>query len=197
MSKFNDSLGNTWTVEIDGLILDDVLEQTGVDLGDLSAGGLAEIETSTSKLVKVLLVLCADEIQSRGKTDREFAKGIVREHIDSAFETIVSAVGNFFPPSRWSEIQSRLEQQRTANQDWRELQPMMMRLSDPKLPPAMREAVMAAVAEGMHERASAKPTGTTTSAPSPMVEPSAIGPDDIPPTLAPNVLENAGLTPVV
>ena len=193
MSKFTDQMGESWTVEFDGLLLDDIANATGVDLADLSGGGLVEVEQDAKKLVRVLCVICADEISNRGKSNRDFAKRIVGETIEKATEAIVSAAGNFFPPKQWSELQSRLDSQRQLAEQTRTAKPLMALLA--VLPEGMRigamEELQRSMAQGMSEGTTA-PTGTTTSAPS-EPSPSVIGQDGTQPTVAPNVLENAGL----
>ena len=193
MSKFTDQMGDTWAVEFDGLLLDEIANATGVDLADLSGGGLVEVEQDAKKLVRVLCVICADEISNRGKSNRDFAKRIVGETIEKATEAIVSAAGNFFPPKQWSELQSRLDSQRQLAEQTRTAKPLMALLA--VLPEGMRigamEELQRSMAQGMSEGTTA-PTNTTTSAQS-EPSPSVIGQDATQPTVAPNVLENAGL----
>ena len=187
MSTFTDSMGDTWSIQFDGLLLDEVFEKTNVDLADISAGGLAAIESDPKALVKVLVVLCADELSSRGKTARDLSKRIVGEAIERASAAVVGAAAAFFPPRHWSEVESRLKQQREFNDQWATMRPLVAKLNQPDFPSAMKDAVMAAIAEGINEMT---PAGTSPKSP---VNQSATGPDVTPPTLAPNVLANAGL----
>jgi hypothetical protein len=186
MSSFRDEAGKTWTIQFDGLLLDDVLTETGIDLADLSAGGLSTIDQDAKKLVKVLVVLCGPlEID-----EREFSRLIVRDVITAAREAIVSAAANFFPPSEWSEIQQLLDQQREFNQQWATIRPMVQKLNEPGMPAELREAVMGALTKAMDDM-----TPATTSEPSGDDQnDSATGPADTPPTPAPSVRANVELT---
>lgn len=181
MPTFEDTTGKSWPIEFDGLLLDDVFKGTGVDLADLSAGGLAAVENDAKKLVEVLVILCAPD------NPREFSKVVVREAITAAQEAIVSAAANFFPPKQWSEIQSRLKQQREFDQQWAELRPLISKLNAPDMPVAMKDAVMGALSEAMTAM-----TPDTTSEPSTTEPTSAIGPDSTPLTPAPSLLASVG-----
>jgi len=195
MSQFKDANNESWQVVFDGLLLDEVFQATDVDLADISAGGLADIEQDAKKLVRVLTVVCGDELKERGIAARDFSRRIYGESITRAQVAIVSAAANFFPPKQWSEILSRLDQQRGFNEQWAAMQPLVSKLNHPSLPSAMKEAVMAAIAQGIDKGMTA-PTATSTSPNSTATEASATGQDPTPPTLAPSVLENSGLLPV-
>lgn len=195
MSQFKDANNESWQVVFDGLLLDDVFQATDVDLADISAGGLADIEQDAKKLVRVLTVVCGDELKERGISARDFSRRICGEAITRAQVAIVSAAANFFPPKQWSEILSRLDQQRTFNEQWAAMQPLVAKLNQPSMPSAMREAVMSAIAQGIDKGMTAQ-TGTSTSPNSTDTEASATGQDVTQQTLAPNVLENSGLLPV-
>ena len=195
MSQFKDANNESWQVVFDGLLLDEVFQATDVDLADISAGGLADIEQDAKKLVRVLTVVCGDELKERGIAARDFSRRIYGESITRAQVAIVSAAANFFPPKQWSEILSRLDQQRGFNEQWAAMQPLVSKLNHPSLPSAMKEAVMSAIAQGIDKGMTA-PTATSTSPNSTATEASATGQDPTPPTLAPSVLENSGLLPV-
>lgn len=149
MAKFTDASGRDWSVEFDGLLLDKVQQDTGIDIADLSAGGLFRLDQHAPTLVKVLAVLCGDERKERNLSDREFSKAIKGNVLSASLEAIMRAAQIFFPQSTWSELQSRLTQQKDFNRDWSQVQPLVMRLNAPDMPQAMREAIMAAIAEMM------------------------------------------------
>ena len=138
--------GKQWNIEFDGLLLDDVMTETGVDLADLSAGGLAEIEQDAKKLVKVLLVLCNPQDLDK----RAFSKRIVCEVIPASLKAIVGAAANFFPPSQWSEILQRLEQAKEFDRNWAQIKPMVAKLNQPDMPAVLRDAVMGDNAKALY-----------------------------------------------
>lgn len=79
----------------------DIREETGIDLADLSAGGLFKIDQHMPSLVKVLAVYCQDEIKEWNLSPREFARAIKGNVLRSAREAVLNAVESFFPPSSW------------------------------------------------------------------------------------------------
>lgn len=149
MAKFTDVAGRDWTIEFDGFLLDDIREETGIDLADLSAGGLFKIDQHMPSLIKVLAVCCQDEIKERNLSPREFARAIKGNVLRSALEAVLKAIESFFPPSSWSGIRSRLDQQREFSRQWSQVQPLLNRLNAPDMPEAMRTAVMQSLAEMM------------------------------------------------
>ena len=185
MATFKDVKGREWSIELDGLLLDDVQQETGIDLADLSAGGLAAIDQDAKKLVKVLLVLCRDQRTPDNITDRQFSKLIVKDALADAMQAVLRSVEHFFPQRTWSAIQSAYETQKSFNDQVAPLKPMIAKLSEPGME-ALKEPVLAALTEmigaGVLER-SVKP-------------PSATGPDATPATPAIDSPENAELTPV-
>jgi len=148
MATFKDVNGREWLIDFDGLLLSDVLDETGLDLGDLSAGGLAAIEQSPIKLVKVLSVLCRDQSQRDKITDRQFSKAIRGDVFSKALTAVLEAAESFFPQSQWSDVQFRLENRRQFQTDWAKLQPLLQRLNEPEMD-SLRPAILAAMTEMM------------------------------------------------
>lgn len=143
MTEFRDATSQSWLVDIDGLTLAELREKAGVDIVQ---DGLYAIEEREDVLTKALLILCREQIDSRNLTDRQFAKRIAGPIVDLALTAVRGAAEVFFPPRRWSEIQSRSEKKREADETFRDLLPMLEMLNRPQMPEAMREAVMAAIA---------------------------------------------------
>ena len=113
MSIFKDSRGDEWRVSLDAFLLDDIRKQTGVDLADLTSGGWHQIETDAGACVRVLAVVCADEIKARGRQSRDFARAVRQEAIDAGRAALWSEGADFFPQSQWSAIASNCETRRT------------------------------------------------------------------------------------
>lgn len=147
MTKFNDAQGRQWSVEFDGLLLDDVLTNTGIDLADLSGGGLARLDEHAPSLIRVLTLLCAEEIAAKKLTPKEFAQAIRREAIPAAVEAVLGAAQDFFPKNVWSEIRSRLTETKQISEHWVKIKPLLRKLNEPDVPRAVQDAVMAALAE--------------------------------------------------
>lgn len=150
MPTFEDAEGRDWRVEFDGLILDDVLTETGIDLADISSGGLAKINEHVSSLVRVLCVLCRDQFTEKKLTAKEFAKAIRGDAITGAVTAVLGAAAAFFPKSVWSEMESRLADQKKLTEAWTRLQPLLRKLNEPDVPEAVQTAVVSALAEMMN-----------------------------------------------
>lgn len=185
MPLFKDANGAEWRVQFDGLLLDDVLQATGIDLADLSAGGLARIDQHAPSLLRVLAVLCGDEIKERQLTPRDFSRVLRGEALASALEAVLAAAQDFFPKSTWSAMGSHLTKQQEFQQQWMEIRPLLARLNEPDIPPALQEAVVAALGDMMR----------TFDSPSSPASPSVGGPEDTPPTSAANSPESAASAP--
>jgi len=145
---FTDLNGKGWTIELDGLLLNDVREETGVDLADLSAGGLSAIDQDAVKLVRVMCVLCREQFAADGLTDRSFSKLIRGDALQAAFATVMGSVETFFPQTTWSEVQSAFEKQKAFNLHWTHVKPLLAKLNDPDME-SMRPAVLNAMTEMM------------------------------------------------
>lgn len=137
MRSFADSTGKTWEISIDGLLLAD-LKQIGIDLVE---DGLYLVEEREDVLLKCLLCLCADQKKPLNLSDREFAKRITGDVLTSALEAVRGAAADFFPPRRWSELQSRLEKQREIQQTYSELAPMLRLMNGPGMPDVVKQAI--------------------------------------------------------
>jgi len=113
MARFNDKKKRTWKIDLDAYVLKEVRSRTSIDLGDLSADGWAQLENDID-LVDVLLVLTEDQREEREVKPREFAKTVRGPVLDHARAAIQEAAADFFPPERWSGMQSRLEARKVA-----------------------------------------------------------------------------------
>lgn len=182
MTTFKDAKGREWSIDLDGLLLDDVQRETGIDLADLSAGGLSIIDQDAKKLVKVLLVLCSEQRDKDRITDRQFSKLIVGDSLTEAMQAVLRSVEHFFPAKTWSAIQSAFESQRNFSEQIAPLKPMIAKLNEPGME-AMKEPVMLALREMIG-------SGVLQSLEN---QASATGQEDIPATYAADSQENAEL----
>jgi hypothetical protein len=161
---FKDINDRQWRVEWDGLLLDDVRTETGIDLADLSAGGLATIDQDAPKLVKVLSVLLREEISAAKMTDRQFSKAIRGKALPAALAAVLGAAADFFPESVWLEVQQRFESQREFRTNWTKIKPLLAKLNEPEME-NLRPTIFQALTEMMgggsleHFQALASATG--------------------------------------
>lgn len=147
MASFQDAEGRKWAVNLDGLLLEQIESETGIDLADLSAGGIAQVEQKAASLVRVLSIVCGDEIGDRNLTARDFSRGIRGAALVSGFGAIVQALRDFFPPSAWSEIESRLTTQRQVSEAMSQAKPILRTLGEKDVPESIREAILDALIE--------------------------------------------------
>ncbi len=183
MSKFTDALGQEWTVEFDGFLLDRIYKEADVDLADLSATGLFAVERDVKALVRVLSVACDEQLKANRKP-AEFQKQIRKDAITRARKALMEALADFFPESEWSAMQSSLAK-RKANPEMTSEQ-LVLAAGFLKMDPDVQRDVM-----GMIQEENAR-AGSSPSSPD---EGSAPDPDAMPPTPADDLPENATLAP--
>jgi hypothetical protein len=174
MSVFRDSNGNEWRVALDAFTLDDVRKDAGVDLADLSAGGWATIETDAGAVVRVLAVVCRDEIKARNWNSREFAKGLRGEAIQAGRAALLTEGADFFPVSEWSAIQSNWRKRKANLEQTTDMMTAASLLQAMSaMPPDMRAGAMAAIQEAIASQSSAD--GGSAGTPDATPEPVATG----------------------
>ena len=104
MATFKDSEGGKRQFEFDAFNLDRIRSEHSIDLADLSGSGFAKIDNDID-LVKVLAVIFVEDL-------KDMARVIRGKVIDKARAAVMEAAADFFPPRRWSEIQSNLAKRR-------------------------------------------------------------------------------------
>lgn len=176
--QFTDACERTWKLaDLDPFVIEEVRSAAKVDLADLGGETLATLERDPVALAKVLEVLC-------GPCDRkELARGLRKDGIERAFVAVRGAVEDFFPPKRWSELQSHLKSRREADAVFAKLKPLMNMLTSQDVPQAMREAVMAAVTDEIQGSIASSRSATS---------PSAAGQDATPSNAASDSLASSG-----
>ena len=177
MSIFRDSNGIEWRVSLDAFTLDDIRKETGVDLADLSAGGWAKIETDAGAVVRVLAVICRDEITARKCDSRQFAKGMRGTAIESGRAALLSEGADFFPPSEWSVILSNCAKRRDMRANTEQLDVLGIDQAAKILP--LAEAFLR-----LDAMTQSKLIDEATSSDSSPAGPSAGGPENIPSSAA-------------
>lgn len=177
MAVFRDLNGDEWRIGLDAFVLEEVTKQTGIDLADLSAGGWHRLETDAGACVRVLAVVCGEELRQRKMTTRQFGNAVRREVIEAGLQALLTEGADFFPPRRWSEIQSNLQTRQEAATGAKSLLQITMALES--MPPEMRAAAATTVAE-MIDQAAKDETAKATNSPTSLGNGSAVGPEVIP-----------------
>lgn len=184
MSKFTDALGQEWRLEFDGFLLDRIEQEAKVDLADLSAGGLLDVERDAKALIRVLVVACDEQLKERRLPSAAFQRQIRKESITRARGAVMEALADFFPESEWSAMQSSL----TTRKNQPEMTPEQLQLAAGflKMDPEVQRDVMGLIQQEMAEDGSLPLSPDDGSAPDP---------DTMPPTLADDSQESAVSVP--
>jgi len=145
MATFSDSLGRKWTIEFDGPLLDKIEKEAGVNLADLSAGGLFTVETDVRALARVLPVVCAIQLQEQRIPAESLAKQIRKDAITLAKEAVRDALADFFPQSEWSAMLSNL----TKRENQTEVDPeqLTLAMTFAKMDPAAQREILQMIRE--------------------------------------------------
>ncbi len=149
MPSFKDTSDREWTIRFDGLLLDDLRTERKTNLADISGVDYLRIETDAGALTRAVCFLCAEEIKKAGISEKQFAASFTGEVQESAIEAIWGAAKVFFRPKLWSALQSNCNQQRTAQEQWAEMRPMLAMLNQPDMPQSLKDGIMEALKETM------------------------------------------------
>ena len=140
MTTFTDAKDQEWRIEFDGFLLDRIEKDAGIDLGELSAGGLLAVDQDVKALVRVLSVACEDQIKERGMVARDFQKQVRKDAITRGRKAVMEALADFFPESEWSAMLSNLK----TRKDQPEMTPEQLTLAAGflKMDPDVQKDVM-------------------------------------------------------
>lgn len=100
MAKFIDSTGNTWYINLNVGMVEDVKEKTSVDMDLIvkEPENLAKyLSEEPRKMAEMLYVLCEEQIKDRAMTPRDFGRLLNRETLDAATDCFLEAIVTFYP----------------------------------------------------------------------------------------------------
>lgn len=97
MQKFIDSLGREWSVSLTVAELEQILEQTNVDVGRTT--DIAKLFEDTRVFLKVLWVFIGDQIRVAGVTEQDVKRAIDADAMGRAVEAVQREI-LFFSPNR-------------------------------------------------------------------------------------------------
>lgn len=110
-AAFRDKTGRTWALELNAPLIRKIQQTLGVNLVDLKADPIGQIETDPLLFVDVLWMIV--EADAGDVTDEEFGRALAGEAvIDAAGEAMAEAIVNFSPSGKRSLIRSLREQNR-------------------------------------------------------------------------------------
>ncbi|HEX4123766.1 MAG TPA: hypothetical protein VHY37_03505 [Tepidisphaeraceae bacterium] len=99
MQTFTDAADRQWTVAIDAPAIRRVRELLDIDLKDARTGKLMHRLADTATMVNVLYVLCQDQANQRGMTDKEFGRAMVGSPaaFTAAADALAAEIAAAFP----------------------------------------------------------------------------------------------------
>jgi len=101
MHKFRDTNGREWKIILHVTAVKDVKDRLKVDLLQADQDNtLSQLATDPAMLVDVLYVLCEQQAEQAGITDRQFGEGLAGDAIDRATTAFLEELIDFFPKSR-------------------------------------------------------------------------------------------------
>lgn len=110
-AAFKDKTGRTWAMELNAPLIRKIQQTLGVNLVDLKADPIGQIETDPLLFVDILWMIV--EADAGDVTDEEFGRALAGESvIDAAGEALAEAIVNFSPSGKRSLIRSLREQNR-------------------------------------------------------------------------------------
>jgi len=175
MTQFTDTAARTWTVALDGLLLNELRDTLHIDLADVLSATYVQLERDPALLTKALAFLCREQLASQKVTASEFSKALIGRHLDEAFTALWGAAELFFPAKLFAALSSRLNDERTAMDEYLKMRPMLLMFNQPEVPPDLREQVWSMLGDVMR---------TLGLQSSPGAAPSVSGPASTPPTPA-------------
>lgn len=106
-STFQDLKNRSWVLRLTAPLLKDIEQMFGVKLTSFDKDPLSALATDPVMLVDVLYVICRDQADKVGITDREFGESLP-EGLETPVMALRGAIINFFPPGKRSAIQRAL-----------------------------------------------------------------------------------------
>ena len=107
MPKFTDETGEEWAVRLDLTTVEEIQEDHSIRLVDLESDPFLRMRNDPAVLMATMLVICRDQIDSRGLTREEFLKRLPSPP-DTMFDAVQEAIVNFFPTGRASHVREVL-----------------------------------------------------------------------------------------
>ncbi len=107
MAQFTDKKGQAWSIDLDPVIADEIKQDHGIELTNLSSDPLLKLRTDPAVLYSVILVICREEMKERNLTREQFLK-LVPMPPDPILTGIEESIVNFFPTGRHSHVREVL-----------------------------------------------------------------------------------------
>jgi hypothetical protein len=183
MPTFKDSAGHEWQVAFDGLLLNSLRAEHGIDLADVLAAQYVQLERDPGLLTTALAHLCGEQLKAKNISPQQFSKAMFGPALEQGFAALWGAAEGFFPPKLWSALSSLYAQekkQETLRQQMKQLGLLN------EMPAEIRDGIYAQIGKTLPTFSSLISSGGV---------PSASGPEATPPTAASSSPDSAASTP--
>lgn len=117
---FHDASGRTWQVAVNIWTVKQARALLGLDIPALMGDrckGLGELVADEVRLVDLLYVLCRDQAEAAGVSDREFGEAMLGPSIIEGRDAFVEALACFFTDPRQGEALRKLSQTARAAEE--------------------------------------------------------------------------------
>lgn len=106
MHRFRDNTGREWCLSLNGWQLKRLKEQIGFDARDHES--IFQAVGDPALLCDVLYVLCQEQADKDGVTDRQFGEALTGDAIDSAADAYMQESVDFFPQRQRPALKAML-----------------------------------------------------------------------------------------
>lgn len=99
MATFKDKAGREWVVVIDTWQIRQVRERVGFEIGKILDENMRRWKELTDPVLlgSILFVLCHEQAEKAGVTERQFHEGLAGDPLDEAYEAFKKAYLDFSP----------------------------------------------------------------------------------------------------
>lgn len=90
MHTFNDAAGEEWSIVLDVTMTRKIRSELGIDLHSFDENTITQLKTNDEALVDVISVICTEQIKKRELDEVGFAKRMIGDVLDFAYEALMS-----------------------------------------------------------------------------------------------------------
>lgn len=165
MPEFTDKKGQSWSVDLDPVIADEIRTDHGIDLTNLERDPMLQLRSNPAILCAAMLVICRDQWQERNLTREQFLK-LLPFPPDPMLGAIEAAVVNFFPTGRASHVREVLAgfADMAAKTDELTIAKMSRVKNDPRTMQAMSDKADQAIDQALETLIGSQPGTSSTEA---------------------------------
>lgn len=160
MPSFTDKKNQTWQVNLDPVLADEIKQDHGIEIVNLNQDPMVKLRSDPMVLVSVILVLCREEREARNLTREQFLK-LLPFPSDQMLTAVEESIVSFFPTGRASHVREVLASYASMGVKTDELTTAKMQavMSDPRTMAAINQKADQEIEKAMQSMTSS-PVGT-------------------------------------